>query len=161
MPAARSSQAVAWGHVMRTRFGLRLGLTMLVSGIFLAALAVPGLAQQAAPAAEPPAEVKAFVDLMGNPAVRNWLQTQFAALPTPSPSEPVPVPVESTSEFESFAAANLERLREHRGNLVAGLPRLPAELAAAISRLVDEVGRLGLAALAPLVALFVGAGFLA
>jgi small-conductance mechanosensitive channel len=105
--------------------------------------------------------VKAFVDLMGNPAVRNWLQTQMAELPTPSPSEPVPVPVESASEFESFAAANLERLREHRRNLVAGLPRLPAELAAAIGRLVDEVGRLGLAALAPLVALFVGAGFLA
>ena len=82
-------------------------------------------------------------------------------MPAP-PVGPAPAAVETTaSEIETLGAVNLERWRTHRRNLVEGLPRVPGELAGAIGRLADEVGRLGLAALLPLVALFVGAGFLA
>jgi small-conductance mechanosensitive channel len=143
------------------RFGLWIGLTGLAISTLLSLLAAPALAQQAAPTVEPPAQVKTFVDLLSDPEVRDWLQTQIATNPAPPPAEAAGPATLETSEIEELGAAAVERWRRHRETLVAGLPKVPGELAAALGRLAAEVGRLGLVALAPLIALFVGAGLMA
>ena len=147
----------------------RLGVPGLVLATLLAA--APASAQDAAVAAEPPAKVRTFVDLLADPAVRDWLRTQIdtsphgvpepapAVAPVPAP-EPVPAELE-TSEIEQFGAEALDHLRHHRENLAEGLPRVPSEVAAALGRLASEVGGLGLLALIPLIVGFVGAGLLA
>ena len=146
---------------MTTKFGPLAGLAGLVLGAFL--LAAGASAQEPAPAVEPPEQVKTFVDLLGDPAVQSWLRTQIDHPQPAGPAEAEPATQSNleTSEIEEFGAAAIEHFREHRKTLAEGLPRAPAEIGAALGRLADEVGGLGVLGLAPLVAFFVGAGLVA
>ena len=156
-----SGTAFRGDGAMKAKFGPLAGLAGLVLGALL--LAAGASAQEAAPAAEPPPQVKTFVDLLGDPAVQGWLRTQ---IDHPQPADaadatpPTGAELEATG-IEEFGTAAIEHFREHRKTLAEGLPRVPAELGAALGRLAEEVGGLGIVALAPLVAFFVGAGLVA
>jgi small-conductance mechanosensitive channel len=131
---------------LRALLGFLLGL-LLPLGV---------AAQEAPPGAEPPAQVKAFVELLDDPGVRAWLRQQLADAP-----EPAPVDVASPAAEPDAAVRAIERLREHRQVIAAALPTLARDLGQAFGRLRAEVSELGLLFLLPLVIAFVGAGYLA
>jgi small-conductance mechanosensitive channel len=113
------------------------------------------LAQESAPSAEPPAKVQELLQLLDDPAIRDWLAQQRAGA---AAAQPAP-PAEKEMGASSYFAGRIAAIREHMTALAAALPNLPAEIAAAGRRLADEFQERGLITILLLIGVFVGLGF--
>src|SRR5262245_27299701 len=92
--------------------------------LLLLSCAAPALAQDAPPAPkETPPQVRELLDLLADPAVRDWLQQQKAAQAA-APAAPA-APEKSTS---GLLAERLAAVRQHLQTLAAALPLLPDKL---------------------------------
>jgi len=76
---------------------------------------------------QPPAQARELLQLLEDPAVRAWLQTELASAPDAGKQETAP-----EAELQSVADAASDRLAQVRAHLVA--------LAAAVSRVPNEIG---------------------
>ena len=142
----------------------RAGRNPLWRGILLAAalLAVlpaalaQGQTQPAAPAKgveDAPAQVRALLNLLADPAVRAWLEQQHAAkAPPPAPPAPQATP-------SNFAAMHLDMIRQHLAALPGAAAKLPHEFAEAGNILFLEFQEQGIFTLLLLIAGFILAGF--
>lgn len=140
----------------RSMVWLRTVAGLLSFGLLLAA-APYGLAQQdqTQPAAEaPPQQVQQLLDLLRDPAVREWLERQ----PTSGTAE-AQAPTAQPS-IAGYFAERLQVLRDNLALLGAARQKLPAELERARIILSLEFEERGLIALLFLIAIFIGVGFL-
>ncbi len=143
-------------------FAGRVALTCLaaaVAGLLLFAAAGTSFAQsqtQAAKSAtDTPAQVRALLNLLGDPAVRDWLEKQE------SQRKPAPPP-EAAAQDETasaFLAARLGLIRQHMAELAAAVPKLPAELGEAGTILLLEFEESGLLNMLLLIVGFIALGF--
>ncbi len=132
---------------------------LFVAAIVLAAaMSVPVIAQEAAPAAEPPAKVQELLKLLDDPAVREWLAQHQAGTAAAQPTTPA-APPEQEMGASSYFAGRIAAIREHISALVAALPKLPAELERAGIILGLEFQERGLIKILLLIAVFIGLGF--
>jgi len=130
------------------------------AAILLFALSIHmAAAQEAAPAAEPPAKVQELLQLLDDPAVRDWLAQHQAAAATPAPaSAPAPAAETSTAPA-SYFADRIAAIRQHVTALAAALPKLPDEFKRAGIILSLEFQERGLITIVLLFGVFVGLGF--
>jgi small-conductance mechanosensitive channel len=133
-------------------FGLALSLGM----------AVPAPAQQDQPqqgaGGAPPHQVELLLDLLRDPAVQQWLESQpTIGAAAQAAAEPA-APAEQTAA--GYFARRLEYLRNNLELLAAARHKLPAELERARIILSLEFQEHGLSALLFLIAIFIGVGFL-
>ncbi|MGQ0674757.1 MAG: mechanosensitive ion channel domain-containing protein [Rhodospirillales bacterium] len=123
------------------------------------ALTSASLAQSAAPAVkaagETPVQVRALLNLLSDPAVRDWLDRQQAQRKAPA----APEPVAQDATASGYLAERLSMIRKHFGDLIVTAPKLPGELADAVNILMLEFEESGLVRMLLLIALFVGLGF--
>ncbi len=138
------------------RKSLLAAMRMVAAGLMLAALLwtvqpTPSHAQSSPPAAgEPtPAKVKELLDLLADPAVRDWLVKQRAT-PAPPPTAETP---SAPSMRERVAG-----VREHLATLAAAVPTVPDQLHRAASTLMLELNEQGLLWVLFLIACFVALG---
>jgi small-conductance mechanosensitive channel len=128
----------------------------VVTGLLLLLLsAAPAMAQDA-PAAQKdtPPQVRALLDLLADPAVRDWLQQQHAAQAAPPAASAGP---EMTPSGE--LANRLEAIRQHLHTLAAALPTVPDEFERAWIILSLEFQENGLGSVLLLILGFVALGF--
>ncbi len=133
------------------RFGVPLAL-------LTALIAEPALAQSPAPTASaaPPAQVQQFIELLGDPAVRDWLEAQRtarAAAVAAAPSE------SEKARIEGHFAAPVAAIRQHFASLAAAFPMLPGDFQQAKVTLAADLQSHGLARVLLLLAGFVALGF--
>jgi moderate conductance mechanosensitive channel len=131
---------------------LVLGAALLGQGgapVAHAAAPAPAAATDAAPA---PEQVRALIDLLGDPQVRDWLREQVA--------EPA-VEADATPEADvmEFAEGRLEAIRSQLHALAAAVPRLPSALAAAWAMLERDLSETEIFGALLLIGAFVGLGF--
>jgi len=130
---------------------LRAGL-----GVALLLLSCTGasLAQDAPPAQkETPPQVRELLDLLADPAVRDWLQQQHAAQAVAA----APAAVEETPS--GLLAERIARIRQHLQTLAAALPTLPDEFERAGIILSLEFEEHGIVSVLLLILAFVALGF--
>jgi moderate conductance mechanosensitive channel len=128
---------------------MRAALVIVVALMFGA----PSWAQPAAPADAPP-QVQELVKLLGDPAVRTWLEQQHgAAAPPAAPREP-----EATSGLGHLFGGRVAAIRDHFGQLVIAFPELPGEFARARDKMRVEFEERGLIGVLILFASFAALG---
>jgi len=137
---------------------LFVAVAVFVAAMSLAA-ALPVLAQETAPAAEPPAKVQELLKLLDDPAVRDWLAQQKAGTAAAQPTPPVEPAAAQQMGPSSYFAGRVAAMRQHIAGLVAALPKLPAELERAGIILGLEFQERGLIKILLLIAVFIGLGF--
>jgi moderate conductance mechanosensitive channel len=127
----------------------RLLLTGLVACLVL--LQAFAWAQTAAPpAADAPPQVRTLLNLLGDPAVRDWLERQRA--------DAAPTPVTQPATQGGLSGA-LARIEAHLASLVGAVPRIPAEAAHAGQQLMAELQDRGFLKVLLLIASFAALGF--
>jgi small-conductance mechanosensitive channel len=136
-----------------------LALAALALFAPLSASTGAAFAQSAAPAAKPaddtPAQVRALLNLLSDPAVRAWLdQQQVQRKPAAAPPPAAPEPGAS-----SLFAQRVDLVRRHLADLAATAPRLPDELGSAVTILLLEFEESGLVRILLLIAGFIALGF--
>lgn len=129
----------------------RLAAWLAIAMLFSAVQAMPSQAQPTPPAAtEPtPAKVKELLDLLADPAVRDWLVKQRTA---PATAPPADTP-SSPSLRERVAG-----IREHLATLAAAVPTVPEQLERASGILMLELDEQGLLRVLLLIVCFVALG---
>lgn len=120
---------------MATRWRSALGA---VFGLVLALLvASPGLAQES----PPPDKVQELLRLLQDPAVRDWVAAQSAA--NPAAGSPVAGAAEPASpngmDPGGYMDQRLGAVRAHLTRIVAAIPTIPSEIAAAHARVMMEM----------------------
>lgn len=132
----------------------------LVLLVLLLGLGASGsaLAQQAPPPPNPD-KLRSLAELLQDPEVRGWLQSQVAA-PAAMPAEtgPAATPAMAAGMQQSMAGG-IDATRSFLRSLVAAAPTLPAELAAAWRTLTGQLMEQGLLWTILSLAIFVGLGF--
>jgi moderate conductance mechanosensitive channel len=98
----------------------------------------------------PPAQVRALLILLADPAVQKWLEKEGAAI-TP--------PKAATHPSHMMMSSGLARIREHIMALVAAIPNVPAEYSRAFDRLQTELAGRGKFPVIRLLLFFVALGF--
>jgi small-conductance mechanosensitive channel len=150
-----STALVAMAASPRVRAALefaRQGAIVLL--LLSCAAATPALAQDA-PAAQKdtPPQVRQLLDLLADPAVRDWLQQQHAAqaaAATPAAPETTP---------SSLLADRVATIRQHLQMLAAALPTLPAEFERAWIILSLEFEENGIISVLLLILAFAALGY--
>jgi len=119
------------------------------------AAAAPAMAQDA-PAAQKdtPPQVRELLDLLADPAVRDWLDKQRAAQ---AAAPTAPAGPETTTSGD--IASRVAKIREHLQALAAALPTVPAEFERAGIILSLEFEETGLGGVLLLIVTFVALGF--
>ncbi|WP_395681140.1 mechanosensitive ion channel domain-containing protein [Inquilinus sp.] len=131
---------------------IRLFAALAVASLFLGAVAAQDAAPAPAEATQP--AVRRFLDLLADPAVRDWLVQQNIAGKTTTP--PGAAAVDAAALPSHDLATRLEAIRHHTAALVAALPALPDEFRRAGATLYLEVEERG-----PLKVLLLALGFAA
>ncbi|OWJ68367.1 mechanosensitive ion channel family protein [Inquilinus limosus] len=123
--------------------------------VLLLGLGAPGAApaQQAAPPPSPE-KLRSLAELLQDPEVRGWLQSQVAA---PAAGDAGAAP--AAEGVQQSLAGGIDATRGFLRALVAAAPALPAELAAARRVLVAQLEDQGLLWTILSLAVFVGLGF--
>src|SRR5262245_1470435 len=85
----------------------------------------------AAKAEAPPAKVQELLQLLDDPAVRDWLAQRRGAPAQPAspPAATESAPADSETMPSSYFAQRVASIREHLTGLVAAVPTLPHEFA--------------------------------
>lgn len=134
-------------------------LAATIAGLLLLTAAGAAFAQGQAASAkaadETPAQVRALLNLLSDPAVRDWIDKQNAQRKPAAP--PAPEAQETTAS--GFVAARLGMIRQHMAELAAALPKLPAELGDAGTILLLEFEESGLFNMLLLILGFIALGF--
>ena len=151
--------AVAVVPVMR-RTLLRLSAALILAGLFAGAPAAT--AQDAPPAAADATQpaVQRFLDLLADPAVRDWLAQQnvagrTATTPGPAAADPSGAAASPSRDL----TMRLEAIRRHVAALAAALPALPDEFRRAGATLYHDLQERGLLELLLLALGFAALGF--
>jgi small-conductance mechanosensitive channel len=126
--------------------------------LLLLALVTPLVAQDASAAAEGESQAKidALLQLLGDPAVQDWLDQQRSGI------APMPAAESGASDLASpgsYLSGRLDAIRQHVRNLAAALPTLPREFERAGSVLRLELEEHGPIRILLLVLGFVALGF--
>jgi moderate conductance mechanosensitive channel len=133
---------------------LRVGLRWGALALLLSCVA-PAMAQDAPPAQkETPPQVRELLDLLADPAVRDWLQQQHAAQAA-APAAPAGPEMTPSSMLADRVAA----IRQHLQMLAAALPTLPDEFERAGIILSLEFEENGVVSVLLLILAFVALGF--
>jgi len=129
-----------------------------IRALLLLALVTPLVAQDASAAteAESQAKIDELLQLLGDPAVRDWLDRQRTSIPPMPAAEPGPDGLTSPG---SYLSGRLVAIRQHVRNLAAALPTLPREFERAGGVLGLELEEHGPVRLLLLVLGFVALGF--
>ena len=108
---------------------------------------------KAATSAEPPAQVRALLNLLADPAVQKWLEREGVqpAVPTLKPKNGVSV--------SDYLDSRMGAMRAHIVALAAAIPDLPTEYRRASALVSADLGDGGRLKALLLVAVFVGLGF--
>ena len=137
---------------MAQRF--RCARRVFVSGAVLMLLGAAFLGQGGAPvaraaepapvaaieAAPPPEQVRALIELLGDPKVWNWLREQLAEPSQPAVGHPAPMEMGTMG----IAERRLEAIRGQLHAMAAAIPRLPSALAAAWATLERDLSEAGI-----------------
>src|SRR5262245_24967370 len=137
-------------------FGMFLRRTQFLSAglLFFALFLAPAAAQDSAPTAEPPAKVQELLQLLDDPAVRDWLaQHRAGTAPAPAPAE-----TEMASPSGWFAG-RIPEIRAHVTGLAQAVPKLPGEFERAGIILSLEFQERGLFMMLLLLVVFIGLGY--
>lgn len=94
-------------------------------------IAGPSLAQTAA--APPPEKLSELLKLLDDPAIRSWITAQQRAQ-----AETPAIPTQDVEDLE-------EKARSHFAALVAAVPKIPSEIAAASARVRADAASSGFA----------------
>jgi moderate conductance mechanosensitive channel len=105
--------------------------------------------------APPPEQVRALIELLGDPQVRDWLREQLAEPSQPAVGRPAPMEMGAMG----LAEQRLEAIRGQLHATAAAIPRLPSALAAAWATLEGDLSETGIISALLLVGAFVGFGF--
>jgi small-conductance mechanosensitive channel len=146
----------AWLRPLRLPTAL-LALLALLSCLESAApagAADPTPTSQPATAADQPARVRQLLELLDDPQVRAWLEQQRSAPAAPKPAATAAI----EADLSGFTASRLDQFRDHFRQLVAALPRVPAELTRVGSRLQEDLAGRGVFSILLLVVGFVVLG---
>ena len=110
------------------------------------------------PAAAPPdPKIEQFLQLLSDPAVKDWLAREVKAAPaTAAPADTSP-PGDGGMQ-RSMVSSSLDRIKAHIKAIAAAFPELPVRFAQARSILTLEVADRGIAVIALLTAFFVAVG---
>jgi small-conductance mechanosensitive channel len=132
--------------------------------VAIALLATPSVADAQSTAAakagdETPAQIRALLNLLADPAVKEWLDKQQVQAKQTAPAQPSASPQTQESSASGFMAQRMAIIRQHLAEVAAAAPGLPGELAEAVTILLLEFQESGLFKLALLIALFVALGF--
>ncbi|MDR6289508.1 small-conductance mechanosensitive channel [Inquilinus ginsengisoli] len=132
---------------------------MLLFAVLLG-LAVAGPVSAQAPAPAPaPDKLHTLAELLQDPEIRGWLQSQVAAGPAAqATAAAAPAPADAGSMKQSMSIG-IDTTRAFLRSLVAAAPTLPAELGQAWHVLVLDLEGQGLIWTAVSLLLFVGLGF--
>jgi small-conductance mechanosensitive channel len=131
-----------------------LGAALLGPGgmpVARAAEPAPVATTQAAP---PPEQVRALIELLGDPQVRDWLREQIAEPGQPAVGQPAPMEMGAMG----MAERRLEAIRGQLHAMIAAIPRLPSALAAAWATLERDLSETGVFWALLLIGAFVGLG---
>ena len=152
---------------MKQRFGWARRAIVSGAGLIVLGAALLGqgggpVAQAAEPAAAagtepapPPEQVRALVELLGDPQVRDWLREQLAAPSQPAVGRPAPIEMGTMA----IAERRLEAIRGQLHATAAAIPRLTSALAAAWATLKRDLSETGIIWALLLLGAFVGLGF--
>jgi small-conductance mechanosensitive channel len=116
-------------------------VSLWMSALLSGTIAAPCLAQSPAPAAgaTPPPQIQKFLDLLGDPTVRDWLEAQRTARPAPEAAAP-----SEKARVEGYFGARVEAIRQHFASLAASFPMLPADFEQAGANLAADLRERGL-----------------
>jgi small-conductance mechanosensitive channel len=128
---------------------------MIVAALALALCCGAALAQSTTLPADAPPKVRELLDLLADPAVRDWLSQQQQAAQT----EAAPKPAAPQTTPSGHLANRLAEIRQHLHALAAALPALPAEFERAWIILSLEFQEQGLFTVLLLILAFVALGF--
>jgi small-conductance mechanosensitive channel len=119
--------ATRWRSALGAAFGLVLALLV----------ASPGLAQEA----PPPEKVQELLRLLQDPAVRDWVAAQSAGnAATNPPIAGAPEPAARNGmDPGGYMDQRLAAIRAHLTRIIAAIPTIPAEIAAAHARVMSEM----------------------
>jgi moderate conductance mechanosensitive channel len=132
------------------------GRLVVAFGLLSGMIAAPAWAQSPASAAaeNPPRQVGELLELLDDPAVRDWLEVQRNADHAP----PAAVPSEK-ARIEGYFGGRIATIRQHFASLAATFPGLPADFEQARVTLAADLQEQGLARVLLLLAGFVALGF--
>ncbi len=138
--------------IARSRLPLAMAtlLALLLSAWSALAQSPPAPAQ-----ADTPPQVRALLNLLADPAVRDWLEKQHG----PSAGTKAAPPAEPELTPAGFFAERVGIVRQHLTDLAAAVPSLPAELEEAGTILLLEFEGRGLVEILFLLIGFVALGF--
>ncbi len=136
----------------RTLFARLVGVLMLLAAMFAGAAAAQD--SSTAPGEQVPPRVRALLDLLADPAVRDWLQQQHAAQ---AAAAAAPAGPETTPS--GLFADRVAAIRQHLQTLAAALPTLPAEFERAGIILSLEFEENGIISVLLLILAFAALGF--
>ncbi len=108
---------------------------------------------QAAAQQEPPAQIRALLTLLGDPAVQKWLEKEGVA---PIPAKPAH---KSSVSVSQYLDTNLSETRAHIAGLAAAVPDLPHQFEQSADNVEAELVDRGRFPISRLLLLFVGLGF--
>src|SRR5262245_14232057 len=129
---------------------------LLIVMIVLAGLLV-GRSELAQAAPEPsPEKLRALTDLLRDPSIQAWLQTQAKGTPPVSEQNPT---VTRAANFQEVIVGHIDATRRFVRELAAEAPRLPGELLQAWSTLSAEIQERGPLSVLALLGLFAVLGF--
>lgn len=152
-----AQEAVLKATIMTVRAAFLKLAFVLALGLFAAA--IPASAQTAAPPAAadaPPKEkLDQLIQLLSDPAIKQWVEKQAQAAPlTPQPE----AAAAASGMQESPMSAALARVKTHLQRLAAATTRLPQELERARTIMMLEFADRGLVGIALLIAFFIAVG---
>ena len=132
------------------------GGLVIALALLLGSITGPSLAQSPTPAASPdkPPQVREFLELLDDPAVRDWLETQRTANQAPRAAAP-----SEKARIEGYFGGRIATIRQHFGSLAAAFLRLPADFEQARVTLAADLHERGLIEILLLLAGFVALGF--
>ena len=139
-------------HVAVRAAATALASMFIVAALLLTALPTESRAQPAStpPTEQAPPKVKELLDLLADPAVRDWLARHRTAAPQATTAAETP---------SMSLGARVAHVREHLGKLAAAVPTVPDELERAGGILMLELEEQGLIRVLVLIAGFVALGF--
>jgi small-conductance mechanosensitive channel len=135
-----------------------LGRFFVALVLLSAIMTAPSAAQSPTATASPdqPPQVREFLELLDDPAVRDWLATQRTADHAPPAAGP-----SEKARIEGYFGARIEAIQQHFASLAATFPMLPADFEQAAATLADDLHERGLIELLLLLGGFVALGSVA
>ncbi len=102
----------------------------------------------------PPEKVKEIIQLLDDPAVRDWVKQRSAGSVAPEPLSAM-----AKDDHQMMLSHSIGMVRQHYLEVLSAVPRLPQDLARALAPLREEIARYGAHLIFGLVVLFAALGY--